>query len=192
MFAGHFGLAAAVKAKAPKVPLWAIMTSTQLLDIAFVPLFIKGIEPIETIAGGGYGNAIIHADYTHSLVGALLIAVLAGLAASLAWGKQGAWVISSVVFSHWILDLLVHRADLPIFPGNAFDLPLLGLGMWKWPFASVIAELLILVIGFVMYARSLQRRSGNIGNKTKVWIASGVMALLLILSLVTDFFGTGV
>lgn len=189
MFAGHFGLAAAVKAKEPKVPLWAIMTATQLLDIAFIPLFIKGIEPIETIAGGGYGNAIIHADYTHSLVGALLIALVAGAAGGFAWGMRGAAVIAGVVFSHWVLDLLVHRADLPIFPGNAWDLPLLGLGMWKWPFASAVVELLIVAVGFLLYARSLKRRSGYKGSRWKVWVASSVMGLLLLLSLVTDIAG---
>ncbi|MDF2963611.1 MAG: permease [Paenibacillus sp.] len=81
MFAGHFGLAAAIKAKKPEIPLWALMLSTQLLDVIFVPLFIMGVETMEPIGSNGYGEVIIHADYSHSLVGALMIALAAGLSA---------------------------------------------------------------------------------------------------------------
>jgi hypothetical protein len=58
MFAGHFGLAAAVKAFEPKVPLWALMVSTQLMDLVFVPLLLTGVESIEPIEEGGYGESI--------------------------------------------------------------------------------------------------------------------------------------
>ncbi len=79
MFAGHFGLAAVVKAKSPKLPIWALMVSTQLLDVIFLPLYILGVETIEPINRNSYGEAIIHADYTHSLIGALFIAFVAGI-----------------------------------------------------------------------------------------------------------------
>ncbi|OFD71090.1 hypothetical protein BWGOE8_50310 [Bacillus mycoides] len=60
MFAGHFGLAAVVKTKSPKLPLWALMLSTQLLDVIFLPLYVLGVETIEPINSNGYGEAIIH------------------------------------------------------------------------------------------------------------------------------------
>jgi membrane-bound metal-dependent hydrolase YbcI (DUF457 family) len=189
MFAGHFGLAAAVGAKQPKVPLWALMVVTQLLDIAFVPLFVAGIEPMDTSAGSGYGESIIHADYTHSLLGALLIAVFAGLIAAKAWGKQGGITVGSVVFSHWILDLLVHHPDLPILPGNAGNLPKLGFGLWISPIVCGGVELLLITFGFTMYVRSIHLRSLHLGRRTKVWTAGAVMGILLCLSLVTDFLG---
>ena len=50
-------------------------------------------------------------------------------------------MLAAVVFSHWLLDLIVHRADLPILPGNAGDLPRLGFGLWKVPAASILVEL---------------------------------------------------
>ena len=78
MFAGHFGLAAVVKAKSPKLPIWALMVSAQLL-MSFLPLYILGVETIEPINRNSYGEAIIHADYTHSLIGALFIAFVAGI-----------------------------------------------------------------------------------------------------------------
>src|SRR4051794_17641962 len=100
MFAGHFGLAAMVKAKQPAVPIWALMISTQLLDIIFIPLYAARIETIERIGSGHGKEILIHADYTHSLVGALFIASLAGLVAGRIWGRRNADIIAATVFSH--------------------------------------------------------------------------------------------
>src|SRR5689334_6791662 len=145
MFAGHFGLAAAVKSQQPRVPLWALMLSTQLLDVLFAPLYLFNIETLERAPGakGGYGGAITHADYSHSLVGAVLIALCAGLLAWRLWGKSAGLIISSVVVSHWLLDLLVHRADLAILPGNLGHLPRLGFGLWVYPALSAALELVL-------------------------------------------------
>ncbi len=189
MFAGHFGLAAAVKAKSPEVPLWALMLSTQLLDVIFVPLYVSGVETIVPLANG-YGGSVIHADYSHSLLGALLIALLFGWLAGSFWGKRGGLVIASVVFSHWLLDLLVHRADLPILPGNLGHLPLLGFGLWRFPAVSIGMELILIVTGFIMYFRSIV--SGTERKNRAVSIAAGgIMGILLILSLITDILGIG-
>ena len=131
MIAGHFGLAAGVKGRQRQVPLWALMLATVWLDIVFAPLLAAGVETIENVPGtsGGYGKAIIHADWTHSLVGALVLATLFGLVAARPWGRLAGAVLGAVVFSHWLLDLVVHRGDLPILPGNAGDLPRLGFGL---------------------------------------------------------------
>src|SRR5262252_10606079 len=105
MFAGHFGLAAGVKARdtgllakrrmtgsaksapvRPDVPLWALMLSAQLLDVGFAFLVIARAESFG--GGGGYGVGWIQAYYTHSLAGALLIAAIAGLLAAQWWGQQ--------------------------------------------------------------------------------------------------------
>ncbi|UVI33177.1 permease [Paenibacillus spongiae] len=180
MFAGHFGLAAAVKSKSPEVPLWALVVSTQLLDVFFVPLFLLKVETTE---GSGYGGLIIHADYTHSLVGALLLAVLAGLLSGRIWGKRGGRIVAALVFSHWLLDLIVHRADMPILPGNIGSLPLLGFGVWEHSYVSIALEAALIGTGLFLYTRSLLRTSKNKG-----WaIGSGtVMGILLVLSLVAD------
>ena len=78
MITGHFGLAAAVKSAEKPVPLWALMLATVWLDVLFTPLFLTGVETIDDAPGtnGGYGDGIIHADYTHSLIGALVIAAV--------------------------------------------------------------------------------------------------------------------
>jgi hypothetical protein len=164
MIAGHFGLAAAVKGKAPSVPLWALMLASQWLDVVFAVLFAAGFEGLTPVAGtkpGAYGAAIIHADYTHSLVGALILSLLFGAVAALRYGRRSAIVLGLVAFSHWILDLPMHRADMPILPGGVGDLPRLGLELWRWPVASALLELALVLVGAVLYGRAARSAAGG-------------------------------
>jgi hypothetical protein len=87
----------------------------------FVPLFLMGIETLEPVAGlsGGYGANIIHADYTHSLVGAEALSAVFGAAFAFRWGLRSGVVLALVSFSHWVLDLIVHRADMPLLPATS-------------------------------------------------------------------------
>jgi len=192
MFAGHFGLAAAVTGrKAPRVPLWALMLATQLLDIAFVPLLLTGVEGIDAVPGKeGYGSSLIHADYTHSLVGALVLSVLAAGLALRRWGRSGAWTVGAVVFSHWLLDLLVHRPDLPILPANWGDLPLLGLGLWRYPAICGVVEALLVAAGAYFYVRSLPKSQARRQRRSSL-TAGIVMSVLLVASFASDLLGVG-
>jgi hypothetical protein len=218
MFAGHFGLAAGIKAldagvlskrgtggqartaaptptpPHPDVPLWALMLSTQLLDVAFVFTLIAGVESFGGPAG--YGEGWIHAYYTHSLAGALLLAASAGLLGVRWWGRRGGLLIAGTVFSHWLLDLLVHRPDLPLLPGNLGNLPLLGFGLWSYPAASLALEGALVVGGAALYAASVLQRSAGVagrlsGQRGRALLAGGVMSVLLVLALVTSALGIG-
>lgn len=188
MFAGHFGLAAGVRAQAPKLPLWALMVGTQLLDVAFVPLLLTGGETIDDSGGTGYGQAVIHADYTHSLVGALLLSLVAAWAAGRRWGRREGLLLGGVVFSHWLLDLAVHRADMPLLPGNWGNLPLLGLGAWRYEGLSMALEALLLVVGFSMYARAALKAGGTPGRRAAI-ASAAVLGVVLAGSLLSDVFG---
>jgi len=186
VIAGHFGFAAAVKAKVPRAPLWALMLASVWMDVIFVPLFAAGVEPIEKVPGtsGGYGEGIIHADYTHSLVGALVIAVTFGLVCAIWWRRSVALVLGAVVFSHWVLDLPTHRADMPLLPGNAGALPLLGFGLWRSQAASAVLELLLVLAGTFLYARAAAKVAGNEQAKrartlTFALLGSGLFTLAL-------------
>ncbi|GAA3212797.1 permease [Nonomuraea helvata] len=184
MFVGHFGLAAAVKATQSRVPLWSLMLATQFLDVIFVVLYLAGgIESFQAVAPGTYGEALIDARYTHSLLGALLLSALYGSLSAWRWGRRTGWVLGAVVFSHWLLDLLVHRADLPLLPGNAGGLPLLGLGLWQVPWATAVVEGVLLVAGAVLYFRSVRQRAAS---TWRAIVSGGVMALLLVLGLAVD------
>jgi membrane-bound metal-dependent hydrolase YbcI (DUF457 family) len=186
MIAGHFGLAAGVKRIEPRAPLWALMLAAVWLDVLFVPLLLLGIETIEPIPGtqGGYGNAIIHADYTHSLVGAAVIALLVGLGASIPWGRRVGAVLAAVVFSHWLLDLVVHRADMPILPGNAGGLPRLGFGLWRLPAVSIAVELALVLVGALLYWRAAEHAEQAAGNGRANW-AARLASLIAVMGIVT-------
>ena len=191
MVAGHFGFAALVKSRAGRTPLWALMLACQWLDVAFVPLFAAGRETAEPVpgSGGGYANLVIHADYTHSLVGALLLSLVFGVVASLAWGRASGLILGGVVFSHWLLDLITHRADLPLLPGAwGRDLPHLGFGLWREPAATAAVELALVVVGAVFYYRAARSIAGP-NQSTARW--AGALALGFgLLTLALDVLGT--
>jgi membrane-bound metal-dependent hydrolase YbcI (DUF457 family) len=173
MIAGHFGFAALVKSRERQCPLWALMLASVWLDVVFVPLFLTGVETMQPAPGatGSYGAAIIHADYTHSLVGALLLSALFGLAGWAAWGRRNGVVLGLVAFSHWVLDLLVHRADMPILPGDFGHLPRLGLGLWRIPPAAISAELALVLAGAWFYwraARAVALTAGRGAGRARV------------------------
>jgi hypothetical protein len=218
MFAGHFGLAAGIKAldagvfskrgsggqartttatprpSHPEVPLWALMLSTQLLDVAFVFTVVAGLESFGGPAG--YGEGWIHAYYTHSLAGALLLAVGAGVLGARWWHRRGGLLVAGTVFSHWLLDLLVHRPDLPLLPGNLGNLPLLGFGLWSYPAISIALEGVLVVSGAALYVASVLQRSAGAGalrsgDRGRAMLAGGVTSTLLVLALVTSALGIG-
>jgi hypothetical protein len=164
MIAGHFGFAAGVKGKAPSVPLWALMLACQWLDVIFVPLLVVGVErmmPVGDAKPGAYGAAVIYADYTHSLVGAAMLSLLYGGLAAIRYGQRSGGILGAVAFSHWLLDLPMHRGDMPILPGNLGELPRLGFGLWRYPAASAALELSLVVGGAALYWAAANRVAGD-------------------------------
>lgn len=179
MIAGHFGFAAAVKSRETATPLWILMLATVWLDVVFAPFLVSGIETIEKVPGAGaYGGMVIHADYTHSLIGAVLISALLALPAGWAWGRRSAVVVGLVSFSHWVLDLLFHRGDMPWLPGNAGGLPKLGLGLWRYPAAAATIELIFVIVGAYLYWRAADAAAAAAGRGRTLAAANGLMALL--------------
>jgi membrane-bound metal-dependent hydrolase YbcI (DUF457 family) len=173
--------------------------------VIFAVLYALNIETISPIPGAGnYGGAIIHADYTHSLVGALAISLVAMIVAMIPWGRRNGLIIGGMVFSHWVLDLLVHRGDLPILPGNAGGLPRLGLGLWAIPWLSFLAELILILGGAYLYyhaamrtAVRAERQDAKAGSaprapyRRQALITSVILPVLLVGTLLADFFGLG-
>ena len=193
MIAGHFGFAAAIKSREPETPLWALMLATVWLDVVFVPLYLSGIETAQPAdkAHTGYGALIIHADYTHSLVGMTILSALLGGLAGLLWGRRPGIVIGLVAASHWLLDLFVHRADLPILPGNIGDLPRLGFGLWRYPLVSFSIELALVLLGAWLYWRAANRVVKTEGTgRLAATIAASLIAIFGVLILWLDFIGT--
>jgi hypothetical protein len=179
MIAGHFGFAALAKSHEKAAPLWALMLATVWLDILFVPLLLAGAETLEPVRGshGGYGANIIHADYTHSLVGACMLSAILGVVALYRWGRRAGIVVGAVSFSHWLLDLPLHRGDMPILPGNAGNLPKLGFGLWQLPWAVAAIELALVVVGGWLYWRAAGSAAKAAGRGRRSAVVTSVLIL---------------
>ena len=185
MIAGHFGFAALVKSREPTAPLWGLMLATVWLDVVFIPLLMLHVETLQSVYPG-YGGYIIHADYTHSIVGMILLSAVLGLAFLPRWGRRVAAVIALVAMSHWALDLIVHRPDMPILPGNVGNLPRLGFGLWTEPRLAALLELVLVLTGTLMYWRAARqvsvkagRSGGWAGLCAVLAAASGILVLYL-------------
>jgi hypothetical protein len=191
MVAGHFGFAAVVKARERQTPLWALMLACQWLDVVFIPLFALGIERITPVAGttGGYGQLIITADYTHSLVGAVALSLLFGVVSAIPWGGRNGVVLGAVVFSHWVLDAIVHRADMPILPADAGQLARIGLGLWRYPAATIAVELALVLCGAFFYWKAAAATARGVSELKTARLASGLLLVSGLLTLTLNVLG---
>lgn len=157
MFVGHYGPSFAGKAIRKAIPLWVLFIAVQLLDVFWSIFVLLGIEKVRIVPGITRTNPLdlYYMPYTHSLAGAMAWALAVGLGYWLfrkAEGWQGAAVVSGAVFSHWILDLIVHRPDLPLY-GNSLKV---GLGLWNYPAPALTLELGILFGGMYLYLSSTE------------------------------------
>lgn len=188
MIAGHFGLAAGVKGREPMVPLWSLMLATSWLDVVFIPLFLSGVETIEPAsdATGPYGASVIHANYTHSLVGAVLLSAVFGAVFAALWGRRAGVVLGLVAFSHWILDLVVHRSDMPLLPGGGGMT--FGFGLWRYPATSAAIELVIVLVGAWLYWQAARTVAGA-DKRGRADLAAGLILVFGVGSLAADLTG---
>lgn len=130
MFVGHYAGALVAKAIEPRAPLWSYVLACQAVDIAWGGLIMAGVEKV-SVDHSLPGSALVlsHMPYTHSLPAAALwsVGVAVALGLLLKLPKRAYLVIGLAVFSHWLLDFLVHRPDLPLLWSG----PKVGLGLWN-------------------------------------------------------------
>ncbi|MFX1483720.1 MAG: hypothetical protein ACFFCP_11110 [Promethearchaeota archaeon] len=191
MFIGHYGVAFALKRYAPKTSLGILFIATQLADIAFFILVALGIEHLRIIPGFTESNPFDLYDYpiTHSLLGAFAWSLVTYLAVRFiplksledtTYRKRAAFVLSIAVFSHFVLDFIVHTPDLLLIPG--LDMKV-GLGLWNSLVGSIVVELAILLVGCGIYLRSIPPGAGSVG-KYGMYV---FMIVLAIITVVTPF-----
>jgi len=154
MFVGHYGVSFAAKKAEPSIPLWVLFIAVQLLDVLWAPFVLLGLEKVRIVPGITASNPLdlYYMPYTHSLVAAIGWSVLAALVyrvAAPSGNKRAATVIGGAVFSHWVLDLLVHRPDLPLYDNTAK----VGLGLWNVPAIAIGLEAVLLFGGMWLYFR---------------------------------------
>ena len=160
MFVGHYGVSFAAKKAEPGVPLWVLFIAVQLLDVLWAPFVLLGIEKVRIVPGITASNPLdlYYMPYTHSLVAAIGWSVVAFLAYRLTVRSaptRAALIVGVAVFSHWVLDFLVHRPDLPLYDNTAK----VGLGLWNLPAVALGLEALLLFGAMWLYVRHTARRT---------------------------------
>ncbi len=154
MFLGHFGIGFGAKKYAPAISLGFLFVAAQFLDLLWPTLLLLDVEHVSIVPGITKVTPLDFVDYpiTHSLAMVLVWGILLGL---ITWGfmknfKYSAIILVCVV-SHWFLDLLVHRPDLPILPGASTRL---GFGIWNYPILTALAEAFFFFGGVYLYAKT--------------------------------------
>jgi hypothetical protein len=161
---GHFGVAFAAKTVAPKAPLWALLVASETLDLLSFGFMAAGIENAgvsqSSVTQGVQILSPASIPWSHGLFMSLVWSVLAGgIAYLLLHDRPASAAIGLVVFSHWVLDFIVHGPDLPLFFSNS---PKVGFGLWmSGPglVISAILELVILAGGIAIYVVTRKRQT---------------------------------
>lgn len=154
MFVGHFGIAFGAKRYAPAASLGTLVLAAQFLDILWPNLLLLGIEEVRIVPGITRVTPLDFVSYpiSHSLAMALAWGVLFAIVYYLVRRyRAGAIVAGICVVSHWILDLVVHRPDLPIVPGIGVKV---GFGLWDSLAATLAAEAIVFAAGIFLYVRA--------------------------------------
>ena len=156
MFVGHYSVAFASRTEHNKIPLWVLFIAVQFLDYVWATLVLLGIEKLRVIKGftaGSMLDSYFH-PYSHSLIAGILWSGVAALGYKglCRWRghgctKSAALVVGVAVFSHWILDLIAHPHDLPIYDNTAK----VGFGLWNYRDPEFVLEIALLVLGIVLY-----------------------------------------
>ena len=184
MLLGHYAVAFAAKRYAPRTSLGTLILAAQLLDLIWPLFLLVGWERVRIVPGHMPASSLDfeHFPISHSLLATLLWAGLfAGAYLVFRRYKQGAAVIAIAIVSHWVLDLAVHRQDLPLWPGAGS--PKLGLGLWSSVSATLLVEAVLLAIGLTIYTRTTQPRERNGTRGLQAMVA------LLVLMLLAAIFG---
>jgi hypothetical protein len=156
MFVGHYSVAFATKKVDASIPLWVLFLAVQWLDVIWAPLVLLGIEQVRIVPGFTATNPLdlYYMPYTHSLVAAILWsgAAAAVWAAVRPANPKTSLLVGLAVFSHWILDFIVHVPDLPLYDNKAK----VGLGLWNEPIVAFCLEAALLFGAIAIYLRATE------------------------------------
>lgn len=178
MFIGHFGLGLGAKALAPQVSLGTLFLAAQFVDLLWPSLLLLGVERV-VIAPGA--TAVTPLDFTYYPLSHSLLAVagwsMALAGAHYAWRHNGraALLVGLLVLSHWFLDALVHRPDLPLFPGGEVRV---GLNLWASLPATVLVEAGVFGAGTWAYLRAT--RAGDAAGRWGLWALLAFLGLVYV------------
>jgi len=181
MFVGHFALGFAGKRVAPRVSLGALFLAAQFLDLLWPTFLLLGLEVVRIAPGITAVTPLdfVRYPYSHSLVAT---AGWSALFAIVYWFRhrdmRASLLLGLLVSSHWILDFVTHRPDLPLSFSSEVRV---GLGLWYSRSATLVVELLLFLAGVVLYARATRPRDriGRIG----FWVLVGFLVTVYLVNI---------
>jgi hypothetical protein len=173
MFLGHFAVALGAKSAAPKVSLGWLVLAAQFADLLWPVFLLLGLEEVRIIPGITRVTPLdfVAYPYTHSLLAEVLWAIgLGSVYFAIRRNARSAIVVSLCVPSHWALDYIAHRRDMPIVPGGARY----GLGLWNSFPATLTVELSLFAIGIALYSAATRAK-----DRTGSWALWSFLIFLL-------------
>lgn len=183
MFIGHFGVGFAAKKVDKKPSLGTLFFASQFVDLIWPVLLLIGLEKVAIDPGNTAFTPLnfIYYPFTHSLLGVFIWSVLFGSIYYLIKKNiKTSLLLAGLVTSHWILDFLTHRPDLPLSPWTNIKV---GLGLWNSVILTIIVEGLIFIGGAYFYMKSTRadNKKGSIG----LWS----LIIFLIIIYIMNLFG---
>jgi membrane-bound metal-dependent hydrolase YbcI (DUF457 family) len=178
MFVGHYSVGFAAKSDENNIPLWVLFVAVQFVDILWATFILLGIEKVRIVPGITATSALdlYYMPFTHSLLGVVgwsaFAYVLYRIFSASGAPRKSALIVALAVFSHWILDFIVHRPDLPLFD----DTFKVGLGLWNFKYLAFALEVAILVGGVLLYLR----RNPGISRARKYSMSIFAFVMILI------------
>lgn len=174
MFIGHYALGLAAKRIAPRTSLGTLIAAPTLADLIWPVFLLLGWERVTVVPGPNPLLLFRFDSYpiSHSLLTLCGWGLLFGMLYRMRTGyMRGAVVVALLVVSHWVLDFVTHRPDLPLYPGG----PRVGLGLWNWIAGALFVEAVMFVAGLAIYLTTTRARD-RIG---RYGLAGFVLVLLL-------------
>jgi hypothetical protein len=160
VFLGHYALGFGAKKLTPYTSLGTLLLAAELVDLLWPTFLMLGLETVEIAPGITRVTPLDFTSYpwTHSLVmGVVWAALVAALYAFFRRYPRGVLVLAALVLSHWVLDVISHRPDMPIWPGGG---PRIGLGLWYSLRATLAVEGLLFALGIWVYATNTEPVDG--------------------------------
>lgn len=152
MLAGHIGVGLAIGRWERRVNVGVFVAAALLLDLLLWLFILLGWESVSIPADflATHQPEFVF-PYSHSLLAALFWSVVAGVVVRFAYPHASAgWPILVAVFSHWLLDALVHRAELPLAGGAT---PQVGLALWDHMPVALVVEAAMVLLGLLAFLR---------------------------------------
>lgn len=182
MFISHFAAGLGGKTLAPRVSLGTCFLAAQFVDLLWPTLLLLGLEQVRIEPGATEFTPLDFASYpiSHSLLMNIVWGVVVGgLYFIIRRRTRGAIVLGALVLSHWFLDLIVHRPDLPLAFG---DSPLFGLGLWNNIAATLALEVVLFGAAVALYVRFTRAN-----DRTGTYAFWGLVAFLLVIQFTNAF-----